>query len=58
MTHERKEKSKLQKDYENLERNFMDLDQQRKNDLQTAQAEFERVQRDYRVMQEERKMHN
>lgn len=53
---ERKEKSKLQKDYEILERKFLEIESLKKSDLQSQQNEFERLQREYRIMQEERRM--
>lgn len=42
---ERKEKSKLQKELEVLEKNFMELDQQRKADLLASQDEYEKLQK-------------
>jgi hypothetical protein len=36
LANDRREKSKLQKDYEHLERNFLELDMQRKSDIQNA----------------------
>jgi hypothetical protein len=40
---ERKEKSKLQKELETLERNYIELEQQRKADVMAQQAEYEHL---------------
>jgi len=54
---ERKEKSKLQKELEILEKNYMELDQQRKSDLIASQDEYEKLQKQYRVITEERNIY-
>jgi len=38
---ERKEKSKLQKELENLEKNYYELENQRKKDIADRESEFE-----------------
>lgn len=40
---ERKEKSKLQKELEILEKNYMELEQQRKADIIASQEEYEKL---------------
>ena len=55
---ERKEKSKLQKEIEVMQRQLIEMESVKKQDLQTAQSEFERIQRDYRIVQEEKRMAN
>lgn len=54
---ERKEKSKLQKEFEILEKNYLELEQQRKGEILTCQEDYEQLQRQYRVISEERNIY-
>ena len=54
---ERKEKSKLQKEFEILERNYTELDQQRKSEAHHMQEEYEKLQKKHRVIAEERNIY-
>ena len=56
MIRERKEKTRLQKEVETMQRQVAEVDLAKKQDLQTAQSEFDRIQRDYRIIQEEKRM--
>ena len=53
---ERKERSRLQKDYEKLEKQMVEIELTKKNDLQKLQTEYENVQRNLRVYEEEKNM--
>eukprot|EP00347_Sterkiella_histriomuscorum_P015883 403355323 len=53
---ERKDKSKLQKEIEVLQRQILDIESTKRSDLEKAQSEFERIQREYRIVQEEKRM--
>lgn len=56
-TQERKDKSRLQKELETLERSYMELEQQRKADVMAQQTEYENLQRQHRVVMEERNIY-
>lgn len=56
MIRERKEKSKLQKEIENMQRQILEMEHLKKLDLQTSHNEYDRVSRELRVAQEEKKM--
>lgn len=51
---ERREKSKLQKEMEVLERNYAESEQQRKREMAEREEEYEKLQRKHRVVVEER----
>ena len=53
---ERKEKSRIQKEYEKLEKQNIEHEMNKKSELQRIQVEFEQVQRDKRVVEEEKQM--
>ena len=40
---DRKEKSKLQREFEILEKNYLELDQQRKADIYSSQEDYEQL---------------
>ncbi|CDW73834.1 UNKNOWN [Stylonychia lemnae] len=54
---ERKEKSKLQRELEILEKNYTELEQQRKADIYAIQDDYEKLQKQHRVMTEERNIY-
>jgi hypothetical protein len=54
---ERKEKSKLQRELEMVEKNFMELEQQRKREVMIQQEEYEKLQKKHRVISEERNLY-
>ena len=54
---ERKEKTKLQKELEILEKNYIELEQRRKADVTLGQEEYEKLQRQHRVLTEERNIY-
>eukprot|EP00347_Sterkiella_histriomuscorum_P013840 403363164 len=54
---ERKEKTKLQKELEILEKNYIELEQRRKADVTIGQEEYEKLQRQHRVLTEERNIY-
>ena len=56
-TMERKEKSRLQKELEILEHNYIELEQQRKADIMQQQTEYETLQKQHRVVHEERNIY-
>jgi chromosome segregation ATPase len=54
---ERKEKSKLQKELEVIEKNYGELENTRKRDVMLAQEEYEKLQKRHRVVTEERNIY-
>lgn len=54
---ERKEKSKIQKELEVLEKNYSELDLQRKREAMVQQEEYEKLQKKHRVINEERNIY-
>lgn len=54
---ERKEKSKLQKELEHIEKSYQELEAQRKRDIAVRDDEFESLQKKHRVMCEERNIY-
>ncbi len=54
---ERKEKSKLQKELEVLEKNYAELENTRKREVMIAQEEYEKLQKKHRTVNEERNIY-
>lgn len=54
---ERKEKSKLQKELEVIEKNYAELENTRKRDIMIAQEEYEKLQKRHRTVTEERNIY-
>lgn len=54
---ERKEKSKLQKELEIIEKNYAELEHQRKRETIAQQEEYEKLQKKHRVISEERNIY-
>ena len=55
--HERKEKSKLQRELETIEKNYTELEHQRKKDVFSHSEEYEKLQKKHRVISEERNIY-
>lgn len=54
---ERKEKSKLQREFEIVEKNYSELEQSRKREIMIQQEEYEKLQKKHRVISEERNIY-
>ena len=54
---ERKEKSKLQKELEVIEKNYAELENTRKREIMIAQEEYEKLQKRHRTVNEERNIY-
>lgn len=54
---ERKEKSKLQREMETVEKNYQELENQRKREGMVQQEEYEKLQKKHRVITEERNIY-
>lgn len=54
---ERKEKSKLQREMETIEKNYQELENQRKREALLQQEEYEKLQKKHRVITEERNIY-
>ena len=53
---DRKERQTLQKDFDKLEVAFNEITETRKQDLQTSHIEYEKLQHEYRVLIEEKRI--